>query len=140
MPAAGGINANILDMAKWLQAQMGHMPDVIDRATLQLLHSPVVATPAELRRNRRMTHLTQAHYGLGWRIYEYGGQTVVNHSGSVEGYSARIAFLPERDVGIVLLSNSRSRQFWDILPLFLDAELGLTNERLDMSSVNLSSE
>ena len=129
VPAAGGINASILDMAEWLKAQMGHAPNVISPELLEMLHDPIVRTPAELRRNRRMTELSDAHYGLGWRIYQYGGHTVINHSGSVEGYGARIAFLPEKDVGIVLLANFRTREFWDLLPTFLNLELGLVNER-----------
>lgn len=130
LPAAGGVNANILDMAKWLSAQMGYAPEIISQKTLSMIHTPVVKTHAELSRNRRLDRLTDAHYGLGWRIYTYAGQTVINHSGSVEGYTAQIALLPKHDVGIVSLSNSRSRQFWDILPLFLDHELGLKNEVL----------
>ncbi len=136
LPAAGGVNANISDMAKWLAAQMGYAPEVIPPKRLTVLHTPLVATPAELRRNRRLSNLTDAHYGLGWRIYQYAGQTVINHSGSVEGYVAQIAFLPEQDVGIVLLANSRSREFWDILPLFLDSELGLENELLSQTELN----
>lgn len=130
VPAAGGINASILDMAKWLAAQMGHTSAVLPQTQLKVLHKPIVATPAELSRNRRLKRLSSTHYGLGWRIYQYAGQTVINHSGSVEGYTAQIAFLPEQDAGIVLLANSRSREFWDILPLFLDHELGLENEIL----------
>ena len=124
VPAAGGINASITDMAKWLSAQMGHAPDVLSDEVLALMHEPRVSTPAEVRRMRTMPQLKKAHYGLGWRVYDYAGETVVNHSGSVEGYSAQIAFLPERDVGIVLLTNSRSRAFFEILPVFLDLELG----------------
>jgi len=130
LPAAGGVNASISDMAKWLAAQMGYAPEVIPASRLKVLHTPLVATPAELRRNRRMQRLSHTHYGLGWRIYNYAGQTVINHSGSVEGYTAQIAFLPKQDVGIVLLANSRSREFWQILSVFLDAELGMENELL----------
>ena len=126
VPAAGGVNATIEDMATWLAAQMGARPDVLSQTALATLRTPLVRTPAEIRRMRSLQpRLNDAHYGLGWRVYDYGGATVVNHAGSVEGYSAQIAFLPERDVGIVLLTNSRARPFWDILPLFLDLELGL---------------
>ena len=136
VPAAGGINANISDMAKWLAAQLGYAPTVLPPERLATLHSPQVTTPAELRRNRRLKRLTAAHYGLGWRIFKYAGHTVVNHSGSVESYVAQIAFLPDQDVGIVLLSNSHSREFWDILPLFLDNELGLENDLLSKANLD----
>ena len=140
VPAAGGINANILDMAKWLRAQMGYEPTVLPEATLDLSHNPIVTTPAEIRRNRSLTRLTEAHYGLGWRIYHYAGQTVINHSGAVEGYGSRIAFLPDLDVGIVTLTNSRSKAFWNILSMFLDYELGLENELLEETIANIGSQ
>lgn len=132
VPAAGGINASILDMAKWLAAQIGHAPEVIPVDWLKMMHTPIVATPAELRRTRHIPELTSAHYGLGWRIYSYAGETVVNHSGSVEGYTAQIAFLPKYDVGLVLLSNARFRKFWDILPIFLENELRMARMKLSL--------
>lgn len=140
VPAAGGINASILDMAKWLQAQMGYAPGILPESMLDKLHGPIVDTPAELRRNRRINRLTEASYGLGWRVYKYAGQTVINHSGAVEGYGARIAFLPELDVGMVMLSNSRTREIWDILPMFLDHELGLENGLLNEINSNIGAD
>ena len=125
VPAAGGVNASITDMALWLQALTDDASTVVSPEVRTLLFSPRVATPGEIRRNRQMKRINSAHYGLGWRIYDYAGETVINHSGGVEGYSAQIAFLPERDVGIVLLTNSNSKPFWGILPTFLDLELGL---------------
>jgi len=125
VPAAGGVNANIVDMAKWLAAQFGNTPTVLPKELLNRLHRPLIKTPRELRRVRHMSQVTEAHYGLGWRIYQYAGNTVVNHSGSVEGYAAQMALLPDKNVGIVLLTNSKTRDFWYILPEFLDQELGL---------------
>ncbi len=126
VPAAGGINANIGDMAKWLAAQMGSAPQVVSDNVLARLHSPDTKTRSELRRIKHMGRVTQAHYGLGWRIYQYAGHKVVNHSGSVEGYAAQIAFLPAKNVGLVMLTNSKTKKFWRILPRFLDQELGLS--------------
>lgn len=128
LPAAGGVNASILDMAAWLKAQMGDAPEVLNAEVLELMHKERVRTPAEIRRVRRVLALDNAHYGLGWRIYDYRGERIITHSGSVDGgYAAQIAFLPEQDVGIVLLTNSRSRQFWEILPAFLNLELGTSD-------------
>lgn len=128
-PAAGGVNASILDMAAWLKAQMHAAPDVAPDAVLEMIHSPVVDTPAETRRWRSLSsRITNTKYGLGWRIYDYAGHKLVNHSGGVEGYGAQIAFLPERNIGIVILSNTRAERVWRILPTFLDIELGLPEE------------
>ncbi len=123
LPAAAGVNASITDMARWLIAQMGHAPDVLTPDMLTLMHTPRVKTPAEIRKFRRSLRIARAHYGLGWRIYEYKGETIVNHRGSVDGYSAAIAFLPARNAGIVTLTNSASRAFVEIMPQWLEREI-----------------
>ncbi len=69
-----------------------------------------------------------AQYAFGWRLYNYGGAQVISHSGTVDGYAAQIAWLPETDAGIVILANARPRRIWRILPSFLDLELGLPRE------------
>ncbi|MGK0375285.1 MAG: beta-lactamase class C [Arenicella sp.] len=112
-------------MSKWLSAQMGSYPQILSPSSLHRLHTAQVRTPGELRRTRHLGRVSDAHYGLGWRIYQYAGHEVINHSGSVEGYAAQIAFLPQKNVGIVLLTNSNSKFFWSVLPAFLDNELGL---------------
>lgn len=125
-PAAGGVNASIIDMARWLAAQMGAAPNVLPEDVLATIHAPHVETPTELRRWQALSsRLNDAQYALGWRVYDYAGYTLINHSGTVEGYGAQIAWVPESDVGIVILSNTRAERVWRILPTFLDVELGL---------------
>jgi len=125
-PAAGGVNASIRDMAQWLNAQLGNVPEVLPPEVLDLIHAPQVSTPTETRRMREaMPDLRSSHYGYGWRVYDYAGQTVVAHGGTVDGYSAQIMFAPDLDLGIVVLSNSRSKRLWKIAPMFLDLSLGL---------------
>lgn len=127
VPAAGGVNASITDMAAWLQAQMGYNEDVLAKDVLAMIHAPRVTTSAELRRLRNhFPGMEGASYGLGWRIYDYGEHRVISHFGSVDyGYGAQITFIPSRDVGIVILTNSRSRAFVKILPAFLEQELNV---------------
>lgn len=123
---AAGVNASISDMAQWLVAQTGHRPDVLPAPLLATLHSPVVATPSELRGSAwRRGRLRDAGYGIGWRIYDYAGHRVVFHGGAVQGYRAAIALLPERDLGLVVLWNSTSGVPSGLVPTILDSALGL---------------
>ncbi len=129
VPAAGGVNASIRDMAQWLKAQMGHAPETLPRETLDLIFTPRTVSPGENVRMRSVSpRFKAAEYAFGWRRYAYEGVPLIAHSGTVEGYGAQIAFLPEQDVGIVILANARSKRLWRILPAFLDRELGLTRE------------
>lgn len=126
VPAAGGVNASITDLSKWLVAQMGRRPDVLPKAVLDEAHRKRISTPPETSRQRSLkTPVTDTSYGLGWRSYTYAGKQLLTHSGSVEGYIAQIAWLPAEDAGIVILSNTRGSRAAKILPTWLDYQLGL---------------
>jgi beta-lactamase class C len=126
VPAAGGVNSSITDLAKWMIAQMGERPDVISEAALDEAHRMRVSTPADSSRQRSLkTPVTDTYYGLGWRTYLYAGHKLINHTGSVEGYFAHIAWLPEGKDGIVVLSNTRGSRAAKIVPTWLDYALGL---------------
>ena len=126
VPAAGGMNASITDLSRWLAAQMGARPDVLPPDVVAELRKPRVSTPSETNRQRILkTPVKSTNYGLGWRVFDYAGHKLVNHSGGVEGYFAMVAWLPEKNSGIVILSNTRGARAGKILPTWLDYELGL---------------
>lgn len=126
---AAGVNASLRDMEKWLIAQMGGRPDVLPGLLLDVLHAPVVDTPDQLRLTPwRRARLTRAGYALGWRVYEYAGATLVYHAGAVEGYRAMIGFLPDRDVGLVMLWNCNCAAPSGLMPMLFDRMLGLPDQ------------
>ena len=93
VPAAGGVNSNIKDMSLWMLAQMGEMPARARPALLETIHAPLVKTPGERQRMRKfLERLGEAHYGLGWRSYDYAGHRIVGHRGGVNGYRSLILF------------------------------------------------
>ena len=111
VPAAGGVNSNIKDLALWMIAQMGGMPEVLDKKLLDEIHAPLVATPNELRRLRKFRErLDQPHYGYGWRSYLYAGHRIVGHRGGVNGYRSLILFDPALKSGVVAMWNSSTSQ------------------------------
>jgi beta-lactamase class C len=103
---AAGVNASIADMAQWLRAMLGNMPQVVSSKVLQDVSTPVIKTRRELRRYHWSGRARQAYYGLGWRIFDYAGTKLVFHSGGVRGFVSQIAFLPEHKLGVVVLMNS----------------------------------
>lgn len=117
--SAAGVNASILDMAEWANAALGHRPKVLPPAVLNQVMTPRVKTARELRRRHWRDFLTDAHYGLGWRIYELAGERLSYHAGWVRGFVAEIALSREHDLGLVILMNGESNaigelgsQFW----------------------------
>jgi beta-lactamase class C len=105
---AAGVNASILDMSKWLQAQLGSRPEILSPEMMGNLSKPRVKTRREMYRKQWKTMLSEAHYGLGWRIYQLGDEQLVYHGGWVSGFRADVAFSLQHDIGIVVLLNAES--------------------------------
>lgn len=125
IPAAGGVNSSIRDLAVWMQAQMGGAPAVLPLSALEAMHRPRVSTPPHGRRSAMDRALTNAAYGLGWRHFTYAGHTLVGHRGAVDGFGALILFDPSERSGIVMLWNSNAYQAARLQLEFFDMLYGL---------------
>ncbi|ABM03418.1 beta-lactamase [Psychromonas ingrahamii 37] len=120
--AAAGINASITDMSKWLLAQLGHTPEVISAHLLETVREPVVSTEKDVKSRTWKGIIDDAHYGIGWRVYQYNEDILYFHSGWVEGFRAVIAYSKDKQIGLVILANAESRSidkltvdFWRLL-------------------------
>jgi beta-lactamase class C len=105
---AAGINASIKDMEIWLRAMLLEYPEVVNATMIEQMTQPRVQTKNELRRREWRKHLITAHYGLGWRVYNFGGIKLNYHGGWVQGYRADVAFSPTLNTGIAILMNAES--------------------------------
>ena len=105
VPAAAGVNSNIVDFAKWMQAMMGERPDVLPLAALQLAETPLIATPRPYSGTLAKA-LSGAGYGLGLRSFIYNGRRLLGHSGAVAGYRATMIFDPATKTGAVAMWNA----------------------------------
>ena len=136
LPAAG-VNASISDMTKWLLALLGNNQNVITTTTLNEICKPAIETP---RRRKyqffRWTHLKDAHYGLGWRVLNYGGHTLIYHGGHINGYRSEVAFCPEEKVGIVILTNATGKLANDGVEVFFDNYFGYKSAKPAIETKN----
>jgi beta-lactamase class C len=105
VPAAAGVNSNIVDFAKWMQAVMGVRPDILPGPVLATATAPRVVTP-RLYSGDLAKALSDAQYGLGWRSFTYDGHRLGGHSGAVAGYRATMIFEPATRTGVVAMWNS----------------------------------
>lgn len=111
---AAGVNASALDLGQWLAANMGYRPEVVRPELVRDLTRKRVHTTRELRRKGWRDFLSDAHYGLGWRIYTIDGQELVTHSGWVRGFVAQIGYSRDHDTGLALLLNAESSAISDL--------------------------
>jgi len=119
LPAAG-VNASISDMAIWVNALLGHYPEVISKKSLQPIFKQNNRLPKNNPWSRNWDGVMTVGYAMGWRTINYKGQELIYHGGYLNGYKTEMAFCLEEDIGIVVLSNSFSRFLIQSVPTFFD--------------------
>ncbi|MBN1190219.1 MAG: serine hydrolase [Dehalococcoidales bacterium] len=114
---AGAINSTILDMARWLQFQLGggryQEKRLISQDSLDRTHRSFIQMVPGI------------DYGLGWMVRSWKDKTIVEHGGNVDGFSAQMAMVPEYGVGFVLLTNTSVNALQEqSITMVLEALLG----------------
>jgi len=101
---AGGLCTTIADMTRWLRVQMSDgtldgkqlFPATLMRET----HAPQIDLKKKFGRVDRYS------YALGWYHGEYEHDLLMHHFGSYPGAWAHISWMPERHLGVVVLSSA----------------------------------
>lgn len=126
---ASSAQASVADLAAFVRLQLRRGLSVTGRrvvseANLAECWKPGVAMPTVPDVE---PDAVSKRYALGWFREEFtDGTSLLQHGGNVDGFSSLIAFLPERDLGLVVLTNLDSSPFTDpyVLNLLLN-QLGL---------------
>ena len=96
--AAGAIWSNADDMSRWLRMLAGRGVfegrRIVSDSSLAQLLTPAIRTSAR-----------GAHYGLGWFIDNWHGDTLYSHAGGIGGFGALCEFVPSRGLGWAVLTN-----------------------------------
>jgi CubicO group peptidase (beta-lactamase class C family) len=123
---AGGLVASVEDLARWaialLEADRAGEPTLLPPAVVREMTTPQVF--AEPQRHAEFGDAL--HYGLGLWRNGYRGARQWLHTGSLLGWSAILAMLPEHRTGVVVLSNRHASPVPAMLAYAVhDAVLGL---------------
>ena len=94
---AGAINSNVDDMARWLRLQLGNGvfegKRLVSAENLGFIRTPKVGVSDTIS------------YAMGWVTRATPNGRVIWHSGSTDAFGAFAGFLPDKDVGVVVLTN-----------------------------------
>lgn len=111
---AGGIYSNAEDIAKWMIVQLdsGRVAEgsrLFSPRTARELWSivtpiPIGEPPPELAPLRANFN----GYALGFGVRDYRGEKLVTHTGGLPGYVSRVALMPNRKLGVAVLTNQES--------------------------------
>jgi CubicO group peptidase (beta-lactamase class C family) len=130
---AGSIGSSVRDLARWLQFNLGHgaLGDVrlVTASTHTYGITPKMALPPAPTDGQCLAcypELRYPSYGLAWGTYDYRGERLVWHSGGIDGYLTWVSFMPDKGLGIVVLTNASSLELPAVASLMAyDRLLGL---------------
>ena len=134
--AAGGVSCNATSMLKWLQMWIdgGKLPSgealLSESAYNTMLTAQTLLPIDSTDEEWDNTHFKA--YGMGWRLIDIYGHQVISHTGTLSGYQAYVAFVPELKLGVVLLNNgSNYGARGSIMQTILKAYLPGTGDKQD---------
>jgi CubicO group peptidase (beta-lactamase class C family) len=89
------------DMARYMLTELskGVSPDgerVISEENLLETWQPQVPVSSEVS------------YGLGWFVGDYKGTQLIEHGGNTLGFTSSFGFLPDKNIGILVLTNAQA--------------------------------
>ena len=119
---AGDINSTLEDMARWMRLQLGN-GTVEGRRLVSAENLAVTRTP-------RVAINEQASYALGWLIQQTPNGRIVWHNGDSGTFGSFVGMVPDRNIGVILLTNEAHVGFPDALGFWMVDRM-LDNPRRD---------
>ncbi len=114
---AGGIYSSVHDMTRWMEMQLAGGTYTDARGKEQRLFSEkrqqemwTVLTPVPVRKPPvpELAPMTPdfAGYGEAWNLTDYRGEKLVWHTGGWPGMVSRLTLVPDKGLGVVVLTNA----------------------------------
>jgi CubicO group peptidase (beta-lactamase class C family) len=124
---AGSMVSNVKDLSKWLQVQLDsgrrNGRQVLPWAVLN--RTRTVGTILSSRKSSVYPMHFQG-YGMGVFVADYNGRQIYWHTGGAFGFVTNTCFVPEENLGIVILTNNDNQSFFEMLRYqLLDSYLGM---------------
>jgi CubicO group peptidase (beta-lactamase class C family) len=99
--AAGDINSTLEDMARWVRLQLANGSfegrRIVSPDSLAYTRLPKVAVEDTVS------------YAMGWYVARTRNGSIVWHDGDTNSFGAFLGMLPDRDVGVIVLTNEGNR-------------------------------
>ncbi len=132
---AASINTSVDDLLKWVQLMLHKgMKDslqIFSEKQYYNLVGPHTIINAGKAETVDGTHFFD--YALGWFTFDYAGRKVIEHGGGLPGFHSKVVFIPEENLGYVILANQISGMVEAIYKKILD--FYLTDSKKDWAKL-----
>lgn len=108
---AGAINSSVADLSKWVLTQLnrGQMPNgsrlFSERQSREMWSPQTIMPIGDPAPSLSKLKPNFACYALGFRVSDYHGRKLVDHTGGLAGLVSKIQLVPEENLGIIVLTN-----------------------------------
>ncbi len=99
----GGLCASAVPLSRWIRRVLASRE----------------GSATQLARPSQLADGTQVPYGFGLSIREFGNHRMVWHGGNVDSHTTMIAFAPDEDLGVVILTNKGFLWLTELMPALL---------------------
>jgi CubicO group peptidase (beta-lactamase class C family) len=102
---AVSIHSSARDLGKWLRFHLAEGKPLVSPGQLRETHTPqmvVRLTPAQAS---VFPDTNAVSYAMGWAVHDYRGRKQVSHGGAIDGIRTHVTFIPDRQLGIAVLTN-----------------------------------
>ena len=107
---AGGIISSVAELAEWLRLQLGRGSfdgkTIFTERQSRVMWTPHVSFVSSKQSEERNPYVRLNGYGLGWQLAAYRGEMMAQHGGAYDGMVSHTALLPDKKLGVVVLTNS----------------------------------
>ena len=104
MQSAGGLVSSAADLSKWLQAQI-NLGKINNKQVFPAEVVKAAQTGFATYEKQSLPFTSGGKYALGWNVSEYQNETMIYHFGGYPGFKAHTSFMPQKKIGLVILSN-----------------------------------
>ena len=107
--AFGGVNSSVVEMANYMIMLMNNGffdgEEIVSSKQINYLwtmHNPIGMSNYDKRMHPERHFYG---YGLGWFVYDKNGYKIVTHDGGMDGALSRLLMIPEKNTGVIILTN-----------------------------------
>lgn len=137
---AAAINSSVADLSQWVRLQLNdglyEGKRLVASPIIQETRRPHVLRNLSNKMRQRHPSIHFSTYGLGFGLHDYQGRLVVNHTGGLDGMVSYVGFMPEEDLGVIVLTNSVDHEIHRALPLYV-FDMFLDEDETDWSGIYL---
>jgi CubicO group peptidase (beta-lactamase class C family) len=135
---AGGLISSVNDISKWLIFQMNrgitkNGDTLINPERFREMWAAQTVQDVSSFSERFWPSTHFKAYGLGWSLMDYHGRKVISHGGGYDGFITNTTFIPEENIGYVILTNKNTLLFYPLAYKTFDVLLDVEDDR-DWSS------